>query len=207
MQAPPLPTYKVKVSDDSMMSSMSSISSTDVDNAMFMNEWKKDGSWDTMTGSRKAGRFDPITPGGTGEMKRLGISERYEKFHHISTAMKDSKKSAIPCKRLECEGVLTNIGPTPKRVHTKLKRARERMQQLTKERACHLLIHVVSRVAFVLISLHRNTAGNDGALSAQCIVITDSSLITEEIKVEVVRRSLWKNVSCNTNKLCGICTS
>jgi len=46
--------------------------------------------------------------------------------------MKDSKKSAIPCKRLECEGVLVNIGPTPKRVHTKLKKARERMLQLTK---------------------------------------------------------------------------
>ena len=122
MQAPPLPTYKVKVSDDSMMSSMSSISSTDVDNAMFMNGRKKDGSWDTMTGSRKAGRFDPITPGGTGEMKRLGISERYEKFHHISTAMKDSKKSTIPCK-VECEGVLTNIGPAP--AVTQIETARE----------------------------------------------------------------------------------
>ena len=98
MQQQPPTTLKVQVSDDSMMSSMSSISSIDVDNAMFMNGRKKDGSWDTIAGSRKAGRFDPITPGGAGEMKRLGISERYEKFHHISINMKDSKKSAIPCK-------------------------------------------------------------------------------------------------------------
>ena len=118
-------------SDESMMSSGGSLTNVEVDNAMFMNSQKKNGSWDTMTSGhkRKAGRFDPVRP--KEEMKRLGISERYKKFHKITSSSNDSKLNTIPCKRLECEGVLINIGPTPKRAYTKLKRAAERAKELT----------------------------------------------------------------------------
>jgi len=84
---------------------------------------------------RHAGRFDPVQGTGgfekKGKMKRLEVSMRYQKFHNI-TSSGDSGLKKIPCKRLECEGMLINIGPTPKRAETKLQRAKERMMSLTR---------------------------------------------------------------------------
>lgn len=116
------------------MSSNNSVTNMDIDQALFMirgpsqssnKSWDSLVSDDSLSNRRRAKRFEPA------EMKRLGISNKYKKFHNIT---KDSGLAAIPCKRLECQGILTNIGPTPKRAYVKLARARQRMLTLINEK-------------------------------------------------------------------------